>query len=300
MLGAIRLENVIQQRLGRVNEPSASPPKRIKLPPQVARIYEAVAELEAEYPGRPFTPDGHMVGSIGEVVAAEALGLTLLKVGHPGHDAHDGTQHVQIKMTGGRSVALYANCERLVVLRVVSPHEAEIAYDGPGQPAWDAAGKAGKTSQRVISLSALRRIASKASIPDPTPWELHAREGRFEAIPTPFVWDASAMFAHLLNGYDILGMDALARLANQKCEAAEAGEGWDGSATDLWLCLFFEHRRWRHAGMEPEGRYLHALDNLCETLRQRLMALGEAERKSLLALLAAHAFPGTVESLTSR
>jgi hypothetical protein len=47
--------------------------KKVKLPEQVAVIYRAVQELEERYPGRKFTPDGHLVGSIGEVVAAEAL-----------------------------------------------------------------------------------------------------------------------------------------------------------------------------------------------------------------------------------
>ncbi len=137
--------------------------KRVALPAQVAKIYEAVAELEAKYPGRKFTPDGHLVGSIGEVVAAEALGLILYPASNAGHDAHDGKGgDVQIKMTGrnGRSVALYATCIRLVVLKVVSPHEAEIVYDGPGEPAWSAAGAMGKNGQRVVSLSKLRALAS--------------------------------------------------------------------------------------------------------------------------------------------
>jgi hypothetical protein len=64
---------------------------RIKLPAPVAAIYRAVAALEAAYPGRKFTPDGHLVGSIGEVVAAEALGLTLYRGSHPIHDAYDET-----------------------------------------------------------------------------------------------------------------------------------------------------------------------------------------------------------------
>ena len=51
--------------------------RRVPLPEPVARIYKAIAELEALYPGRKFTPDGHLVGSIGEVIAAEALGLSL-------------------------------------------------------------------------------------------------------------------------------------------------------------------------------------------------------------------------------
>ena len=63
---------------------------RVKLPEPVAKIYHAVAELEARYHPRKFTPDGHLVGSIGEVVAAEALGLTLYPMSRAGHDACDG------------------------------------------------------------------------------------------------------------------------------------------------------------------------------------------------------------------
>jgi hypothetical protein len=132
------------------------------LPPQVAAIYRAVAELEALYPTRKFTPDGHLVGFIGEVVAAEALGLTLHPTSHPGHDAYDANGDVQIKMTAGKSVAMYATCARLVVLRIVSPEEAEIVYDGPGEPAWSQAGKLGKNGQRVVSLAKLRALASNA------------------------------------------------------------------------------------------------------------------------------------------
>jgi hypothetical protein len=82
--------------------------RRIALPEPVVRIYRAVADLEARYEGRKFTPDGHLVGSIGEVVAAEALGLKLHKASYPGHDAFDQNGNVQIKMTAGKSVALYA------------------------------------------------------------------------------------------------------------------------------------------------------------------------------------------------
>lgn len=141
---------------------------RVRLPAPVASIYRAVAELEALYPGRKFTPDGHLVGSIGEVVAAEALGLTLHPASYPGHDAFDADGDVQIKMTGGRSVALYATCARLVVLKVTSPDEAEVVYDGPGEPAWSLAGKMGKNGQRVVSLARLRMIAADAEGPGVT------------------------------------------------------------------------------------------------------------------------------------
>jgi hypothetical protein len=136
--------------------------KKIKLPPPVAAIYRAVAELEARYPHRKFTPDGHLVGSIGEVVAEEELGLTLHPMSRAGHDAYDANGDIQIKMTAGKSVAMYAECVRLVVLQIVSPEEAEIVYDGPGAPAWACAGKPGKNGQRAVSLTKLHALASRA------------------------------------------------------------------------------------------------------------------------------------------
>lgn len=135
--------------------------QRIKLPAPVAAIYKAVEELEAAYPSRKFTPDGHLVGSIGEVIAAEALSLTLHPSSYPGHDAFDGNGNVQIKMTAGNSISLYSTCDRLVVLRVVSPEEAEIVYDGVGETAWERAGTMGKNGQRRISIRRLSEIAAE-------------------------------------------------------------------------------------------------------------------------------------------
>ena len=55
---------------------------------------------------------------------------------------------------------MFADCERLIVLRIVSPEEAEIVYDGPGAPAWAAAGSMQKNGQRKISLTKLRAMAA--------------------------------------------------------------------------------------------------------------------------------------------
>jgi hypothetical protein len=137
--------------------------KKIRLPPPVSDIYRAVAVLEDQYRPRKLTPDGHLVGSIGEVVAAEALGLTLYPMSHSGHDAYDANGDVQIKMTAGKSIAMRAECIRLVVLRVVSPEEAEIVYDGPGAQAWACAGRV-RNCQRVVSISKLRALADQYSI----------------------------------------------------------------------------------------------------------------------------------------
>jgi hypothetical protein len=134
--------------------------QRISLPAPVSAIYRAVGELEARYPERKFTPDGHLVGSIGEVIAAEAFGLTLYPMSHAGHDAWDANGPVQIKMTGGTSVSMYGCCIRLIVLKVISPEHAEVVYDGPGEPVWISAGKMQRNGQRTISLTKLRKLLS--------------------------------------------------------------------------------------------------------------------------------------------
>ena len=67
---------------------------------RIRELYAITQELEQLYPGRKFTPDGHLVGSIGEVLVAEHYGLTLLPNSSETHDAvtNDG-KLVQIKAT---------------------------------------------------------------------------------------------------------------------------------------------------------------------------------------------------------
>jgi hypothetical protein len=139
--------------------------RTIALPAQVATIYCAVDELSRLFPGRPFTPDGHMVGSIGEVIAAEAFGLTLYPPSQATHDAFDENGDVQIKLTAGKCVSMYSCCDRLLVLRGLNPETAEVVYDGPGEPAWRQAGAIQKNGQRKISLAKLRSIAAETPAP---------------------------------------------------------------------------------------------------------------------------------------
>ena len=147
----------VAKRLTKAGDPTLG--QRIALPVPIAAIYKAVKELEARYPGRKFTLDGHLVGSIGEVIAAEAFDLTLYPMSHAGHDAWDVNGPVQVKMTAGTSVAMYDSCVRLIVLKVISPEEAEVIYDGPGEPVWSNAGGVQKTGSVLISLSKLRKLA---------------------------------------------------------------------------------------------------------------------------------------------
>ena len=128
----------------------------------IKKIFRSCQRL-TELTKRPFSPDGHLVGSFGEVVAAELLNLTLMPPSNDGYDAIDDQgRRVEIKATTRTSIGLSASgtrAERLVVVVVDGDGETEIAYDGPTAPAWDAAGKAQKNGQRRISVSTLKRLA---------------------------------------------------------------------------------------------------------------------------------------------
>ena len=123
-------------------------------------LYETVAELETLFPNRKFTLDGHLVGSIGEVIAAYVFDLKLLENSTQTHDAKakQGTL-VQIKFTqGNKSVAISSEPEHLIVLRLTPEYVLETVYNGPGMKPWQKAGKLQSNGQRQISLSVLRKI----------------------------------------------------------------------------------------------------------------------------------------------
>lgn len=132
---------------------------------KIRKIYEITRELEEMFPGRRFTPDGHMVGSIGEVIAAEEYGLELFEASYPVHDARtqDG-KLVQIKATQGGRIAIGERPEYLIVLRINRDGGFEEVYNGPGDIAWELVGKRQKTGQCHVSLAKLR--AAMAEIPE--------------------------------------------------------------------------------------------------------------------------------------
>ena len=127
---------------------------------KIKAIYAITGELEALYPGRHFTPDGHMVGSIGEVIVADAYGLELLTASAKTHDARaqDGKM-IQIKATQRDRIAISSEPDYLIAIRIHSDGSYEEIYNGPGNVVWQAAGPMQKNGQRSISTAKLSNIA---------------------------------------------------------------------------------------------------------------------------------------------
>ena len=131
----------------------------------VPELFRVIAELEAATPGRHFTPDGHLIRSIGEVTAADRYGLTLTTASTKGIDAHDSEgRPVEIKCTGkNKGVALRGyepSAERFIALQINRDGSAVEVYDGPAAPVWAPyAHKAmPDNGQRTISLNKLREL----------------------------------------------------------------------------------------------------------------------------------------------
>lgn len=90
--------------------------EQVRFETLLKRLYNLVDDLERMFPGRPFTPDGHMVGSLGEALASFHYGLTLLPPSTRTHDAKKDGLLVQVKATQGSRVALRSEPRHLLVL----------------------------------------------------------------------------------------------------------------------------------------------------------------------------------------
>ncbi len=84
-------------------------------------------------------------------------------------------------------------------------------------------------------------------------------------------WSEIGGFALSFNGYDHWGsFETCAEIANRWRDAYRAEGSLPDSLTELRTCLFFEQRRWRHFGLDPDEEgtdYIHAL---VERIRERV------------------------------
>lgn len=133
-------------------------------------IFAATGEL-TERTGRPISPDGHLVGGIGEVFAAETLGLRLETSSNEGFDARDvDGRTVEIKTTTRSSIRVTGDvpiADRLIVITLDDSGHPTIVYDGPTEPVWAIAGKRQKNNQRAVSVNRSRLSPEPQELPGP-------------------------------------------------------------------------------------------------------------------------------------
>jgi hypothetical protein len=130
-----------------------------KIQELIRHLYDVIGKLEHEIPDRKFTPDGHLVGSLGESIARCWYGLHLLENSSEAHDARASNGRlVQIKATQRNRVALYSKPEHLIVLSFDPSGKVQEEFNGPGEAMWHAVSKKAKNGQSSISIRKLRAV----------------------------------------------------------------------------------------------------------------------------------------------
>ena len=136
-----------------------------RVPTLLTQLFSIVDELEASFEGRKFTPDGHLIGSIGEVIAAYMYGLSLLRASVKDHDAttKDG-RLVQIKFTTVTSgFSIYGEPDYLIALQLEKRKKVVEVFNGPGRIALECAGDEQKNGQRRMSLARLKEAQARVA-----------------------------------------------------------------------------------------------------------------------------------------
>lgn len=133
----------------------------------IHRLYAVVTELEQMFPSRPFTPDGHMVGSIGECLVADAFNLELMPPSNEGFDAKDSSgRRVEIKATQSSRVAFRSCPPFTIIIQIHKDGSFDTCYNGPGKLIWDTfEGKERPSNgQYSIAISRVRELNER--VPD--------------------------------------------------------------------------------------------------------------------------------------
>lgn len=119
-----------------------------------------ISGLDSEY-DRHFTLDGHLVGSIGEVLASYYYGINLFKASEKIHDGIVDGKKVQIKITQRKSVVIKDIPDYLLVLRLEQDGDISEVYNGPGDLALEVASEKDSYNHRHMQINRLIEQSKK-------------------------------------------------------------------------------------------------------------------------------------------
>ena len=156
------------------------------IPAKVRKLLLIVTELEEEYHGRHFTLDGHLVGSIGEVLAEYYYGIHLYDSSFPIHDGWVGEgvarREIQIKTTQRNTVMMSSKPDYLIVLYLSRDGSVYEIYNGPGEEPWNSVAKADKHSNKHIRVNKLMELG-KGVMEDERIAAVHEIKKMLQPIP---------------------------------------------------------------------------------------------------------------------
>lgn len=115
-----------------------------------------ISGLNSEYE-RHFTLDGHLIGSIGEVLASYYYGIELATASEKTHDGTVDGKKVQIKITQRSAVVIKDKPDYLLVLRLDDNGDVFEVFNGPGKIAFKVASKKDNYNHRHMQINCLAK-----------------------------------------------------------------------------------------------------------------------------------------------
>lgn len=107
---------------------------------KIASIYEIANELGREFNISKCTPDGLLLGAIGQIAAKIAFGLQFGS-GEKGHNCTWSDKgkilNIQVRSTGRGSVAIRKEPEYLIAIEITETGRLYLLYNGPGIFVWE-------------------------------------------------------------------------------------------------------------------------------------------------------------------
>lgn len=138
---------------------------------KIAEIYKIANELGSAFDIDTCTPDGHLLGAIGQIASKIAFKLEFgsQKEEHNSTWA-DGIRkvNVQVRCSGRGSIALREEPEHLIALEIGETGRIRLLFNGPGQYVWRRI-KHQRNSQKYASsktlIEAQKEVDAKDQIP---------------------------------------------------------------------------------------------------------------------------------------
>lgn len=156
------------------------PDEMIIIREKVHSLIKIVRDLEKAFPGRHFTLDGHLLGSIGEVLAVYYYGVDLYEASTPKHDGCVDGKNVQIKITQRDTVLLSDEPDYLIVLYLNDNGAVFEVYNGPGKLAWDSVENKDKRGYKHLRVNKLMELDAEVKDADRIPQVSGIRKMRKE------------------------------------------------------------------------------------------------------------------------
>ena len=138
---------------------------------KIAEIYTIANELGDAFGIDTCTPDGHLLGAIGQIAAKIAFGLEFGSEEEE-HNCSwsDGVRkiNVQVRCSGRGNIALRREPEYLIALEIAPNGSIRLLFNGPGKLVWERIDHQ-KSTQKYASANLLRRVQTEVAQRDQLP-----------------------------------------------------------------------------------------------------------------------------------